>query len=60
MSRISGPITVSVEIAEEDGTHRNVVFLVPETDMEFHWAVTQRWIKSFPELAYESQRSDIG
>ncbi len=58
MSRISGAITVSVEIVEQDGSRRNVVFEVPETDMEFHWAVTQRWIKSFPELAWLAAQSD--
>ncbi len=58
MARISGPITISVEIVELDGSHRNIVFEVPETDIAFHWAVTQRWIKSFPELAWQAANSD--
>ncbi len=55
MKRISGPITVSVEVVDtENGKRRNVVFSVPEDDMAFHWAVTQRWLKSFEEIAYEN------
>jgi len=55
MSRLSGPITISAEAVEEDGSRRDVTFEVPETDEELHAAIEQRWRKSFAELAYEDQ-----
>ena len=54
MSVISGPISVSVEIAEENGDRRYVQFEVPESDDDFYVAVTKRWLRSFEEIAYQA------
>ncbi len=55
---ISGPITVSVEVVDVDGTmRRNVCFEVPATDALFVSAVTQRWLTSFEELAFKDQQT---
>ncbi len=57
MSRLSGPITISAEVAEEDGSRRNIVFQVPESDEFFHTIVETRWRKSFAELAWQDQQT---
>ncbi len=58
---LTGPIVVTVQAVNVDDTaspNRYVCFEVPEEDALFVSAVTQRWLTSFEELAFQAQEKE--